>query len=547
MIDAGLFSRLADRVADADGPGSIYEPAIDAVMAATGAHRAGIFLYDDEGVLRFRAARGLSERYRATVEGHSPWTVDAVDPTPIAVPDVLADPTLTALRNVIVDEGIRALAFIPLIHKHRLVGKFMLYYDQVHDFSDDELTTATLVSHYVAFGLDRAHADVASKELFERERAARREAEAANRAKDEFLATVAHELRNPLGAVVNAVSILDHTATDEPTPAMARAVIHRQTAHLARLLDDLLDAARFTRGRIEIQRVPVDLRALTARSLEQQSHRIEEKKQSLALSLPPEPIVVLGDADRLQQAIGNLLDNASKYTPVGGSISLTLTAEGSEAVLRVSDNGPGVPADKVEAIFDLFTQVDPTLARTSGGLGIGLSLVRRIVELHIGTVQARNGGAGAEFTVRLPVTSAKLRPATAPEAADAPPRRIVVIEDNPDGREALVMALRLLGCDVRAGATGREGMELALSDRQPDLVLVDIGLPDIDGYEVARTLRTRLGHDVQLVALTGYGQEADRRRSAEAGFDAHLVKPVVGQEILRLTRTSQELRRADEE
>ncbi len=530
MIDAGLFSRLADRVADADGPGSIYEPAIDAVMAATGAHRAGIFLFDDEGVLRFCAARGLSERYRATVEGHSPWTADAVDPTPIAVPDVLVDPTLTALRDVIVAEGIRALAFIPLIHNHRLVGKFMLYYDRVHDFSDDELTTATLVSHYVAFGL-------ASKQLFERERAARREAEAANRAKDEFLATVAHELRNPLGAVVNAVSILDHTGTDEPMPAMARAVIHRQTAHLTRLLDDLLDAARFARGRIEIQRIPVDLRALTARSLEQQSHRIEEKQQNLALSLPPEPIVVLGDADRLQQAIGNLLDNASKYTPVGGSISLTLTAEGKEAVLRVSDNGPGIPPDKVEAIFDLCTQVNPTLARTSGGLGIGLSLVRRIVELHIGTVQARHSGPGAEFTVRLPITAARLHPETTSEAKEAPPRRIVVIEDNADGREALVVALRLLGCEVRAGATGREGMALALAD-QPDLVLVDIGLPDVDGYEVARRLRARLGHDVQLVALTGYGQDADRRRSAEAGFDAHLVKPVAGQEVLRLISTS---------
>ena len=247
--------------------------------------------------------------------------------------------------------------------------------------------------------------------------------------------------------------------------------------------------------------------------------------------------MVLGDADRLQQAIGNLLDNAIKYTPVGGSISLTLTAEGTEAVLRVSDNGPGVPTDKVEAIFDLFTQVNPTLARTSGGLGIGLSLVRRIVELHIGTVQARNGGSGAEFTVRLPITSARLQPDTSTKATEAPPRRIVIIEDNADGREALVMALRLLGCDVRAGATGREGMALALSD-QPDLVLVDIGLPDVDGYEVARSLRARLGHHVQLVALTGYGQETDRRRSAEAGFDAHLVKPVVGEDVLRLARTS---------
>ncbi len=196
--------------------------------------------------------------------------------------------------------------------------------------------------------------------------------------------------------------------------------------------------------------------------------------------------MVFGDADRLQQAIGNLLDNASKYTPVGGSISLTLAAEGNEAVLRVSDNGPGVPPDKVEAIFDRFTQVNPTLARASGGLGIGLSLVRRIVELHIGTVQARNGDSGAEFTLRLPITSVRLQPDTSPKAKEAPPRRIVVIEDNTDGRDALVVALRLLGCEVRAGAAGREGMALVLSD-QPDLVLVDIGLPDIDGRLRGRT------------------------------------------------------------
>lgn len=532
-MDPRLLSRLADCVSDADGPSSIYEPAIDAVTASTGAQRAAILLFDDEGIMRFRAARGLSENYRATVEGHSPWAVDVRNAVPIAISDVRTDPTVDALGDVLAAEGIRALAFIPLTYKHRLIGKFMLYYDHVHNFSDEELNTAALVGQYVAFGLDRARADVTSRHLFERERAARRDAEAANRAKDEFLATVAHELRNPLGAVVNAVSILDHTATDDPMPAMARAVIHRQTAHLARLLDDLLDAARFSRGRIELQRVPVDLRALTARSLEQQSHRIEEKQQNLALSLPSEPITVLGDADRLQQAIGNLLDNASKYTPVGGSISLTLAAEGTEAVLRVSDNGPGIPADKMDSIFELFTEANPTLARTSGGLGIGLSLVRRIVELHIGTVDARPGETGAVFTMRLPITSRSLPPDAGPAANEAPPRRIVVIEDNADGREALVVALRLLGCDVRAGATGREGMALVLTDH-PDLVLVDIGLPDVDGYEVARTLRARLGHDVRLVALTGYGQDADRQRSAEAGFDAHLVKPVVGQDVLRL-------------
>jgi GAF domain-containing protein len=211
-MDPRSLFRLADCVSDADGPAAIYEPAIDAIMATTGAQRAGILLLDDEGVMRFRAARGLSERYRATVEGHSPWTADVQDPASVAIPDALADPSLSALRDVLVAEGVRALAFVPLTYRHRLIGKFMLYYDRVHDFSEDELNTATLVAQYVAFGLDRAHADVASKQLFERERAGRREAEAANQAKDEFLATVAHELRNPLGAVVNAVSILDRRA-----------------------------------------------------------------------------------------------------------------------------------------------------------------------------------------------------------------------------------------------------------------------------------------------------------------------------------------------
>jgi CheY-like chemotaxis protein/anti-sigma regulatory factor (Ser/Thr protein kinase) len=245
-------------------------------------------------------------------------------------------------------------------------------------------------------------------------------------------------------------------------------------------------------------------------------------------------VKVLGDPVRLQQVVGNLVNNASKYTPAGGSIWVDLQVDGGEALLRVRDNGAGIPPDRLGSIFDLFVQANPTLARTEGGLGVGLTLVKRVVELHEGRVEGRSDGLGrgALFTVRLPLATGQK--AATPPSAPAPQvraKRILIVEDHEDGREALAMLLKLQGHDVCEAADGRTGLALA-QERQPDVVLLDIGLPDLNGYEVGQALRAALGRRVYLVALTGYGQPTDRERTRKAGFDAHLVKPVEADAIM---------------
>ena len=523
--------RIADLVAHSREPEEIYGPAVNAMIAATGSDRAALLLFDDAGVMRFRASRSLTEGYRKAVEGHSPWTADSKDPAPLLVADVAAETSLGALQDTILAEGIRSLGFLPLGRPGRLLGKFMVYYDQPHAFTETELKVAAMVCHYVAFALDRAQDEADIQDLLDRERVARHQAESLNRAKDDFLAVLSHELRNPLSVIIHAVSVLDHTSPREPVAAKAQDVIRRQTAHLARLLDDLLDAAKIGRGHLELKLEVTNLRSAVAAAVEKLAHRFVEQHQALQVSVPDYLVNVAGDPTRLQQVIANLLDNASKYTPESSSIWLTLDVEADDAVIRVRDNGPGISISQQQSIFDPFIQ--GRAPRTSGGLGIGLSLVKRIVELHKGTVDVQSGHAGAEFTVRLPLTAET--PPTPPDLANITVlrQRVVLIEDNDDSREALVTAFRLLGHEIQAASTGQVGIELVLRG-QPRHVLVDIGLPDIDGYEVARRLRQRLGNRVRLIALTGFGQQTDRQRSAEAGFDAHIVKPVDPAEILRI-------------
>jgi PAS domain S-box-containing protein len=391
--------------------------------------------------------------------------------------------------------------------------------------SDGRIIGASKVARDIS---ERKRFESEREELLRRESSARVQAQRANQAKDEFLAMLAHELRNPVGVIVNALAVLDEDRDVRPDHARARRVIRRQAEHLGMLLDDLLDVARITGGHIELEREAVDLAIAIEQAVETERHRIEGKRQHVAHSLGGEPVTVIGDPVRLHQIFGNLLNNAWKYTPPGGSIGITLGVEGDEAIVKIKDSGVGIPADKLESIFELFTQANPTLARTEGGLGIGLTLVKQLVELHGGTVEARSEGPGrgAELHVRLPI--ARTTPAPSPPASGSTQlvsRRVLVIEDNGDGRDMLVTVLRLAGHEVHAAGTGAEGVQLALQ-HFPAVVLLDIGLPDLNGYEVGRELRQRLGPSVRLVALTGYGQPQDRARTEEAGFDAHVVKPV---------------------
>ncbi|HEX5046250.1 MAG TPA: PAS domain S-box protein [Gammaproteobacteria bacterium] len=369
----------------------------------------------------------------------------------------------------------------------------------------------------------------------------------ADRRKDEFLATLAHELRNPLAPIRNSVHILRLADGDAATVGHVHEMLERQVSHMARLVDDLMEVSRITRGKVELRKEPVDLAAVLRSAVETSRPLIDAAQQQLVVSLPAEPVTLEADFVRLAQVVANLLNNASKFTPESGGIGLTAQREGAYAVISVRDNGVGIPAAMLPKIFDLFTQVGRTHQRTQGGLGIGLTLVRSLVELHGGSVQAwsEGPGKGSEFVVRLPVASEQTAPgdqdAGLPQAVT--PRRILVVDDNQDSADSLSILLGLLGADVRAVHDGA-GALAALDSFRPDVMLLDIGMPGMDGYELAREARRRpRGKAITLIALTGWGQEEDRRRSKDAGIDYHLVKPVDLAALERLLADSPTARR----
>ena len=355
----------------------------------------------------------------------------------------------------------------------------------------------------------------------------RKMAERQNHAKDEFLAMLGHELRNPLSAISSAASLIGLPGVSTEGVQRAKKIIQRQSQHLGRIVDDLLDLSRAMSGKILLSRAPLDLSALVAASLE--TCRATGRSADYELVQDLDPGWVDGDSTRLEQITSNLLDNALKYTPPGGRIEVRTWTENDDVVLSVRDSGVGIAADLLPHVFDVFVQGTSTLDRAQGGLGIGLSLVRRMAELHGGGIEAesRGPGGGSTFTLRLPRIEHQAAPASAPAAAPAHGKpSVLLIEDNDDGREMMAMMLGVYGYEVESAADGLLG--LAAAERfQPDLALVDIGLPGIDGYEVARRLRADPAtRDIKLIALTGYGLADDLRRVMDAGFDRHLVKPV---------------------
>jgi PAS domain S-box-containing protein len=404
--------------------------------------------------------------------------------------------------------------FVPISIKTRPVGGFfVIWWTARRSFTDWEIRLLEGISDLAGIFLENA-------QLY-------RETTEANRAKDEFLATLSHELRNPLGAIANAVAALDRRERGgDEAGARLRLIILRQTRHLARLVDDLLDVARATAGKIALEREPVDLREVVGGCVS--AVRATGRADRHRLRFRGETVLVNADATRLAQVIANVLDNALKFTPVGGSIDVEVVREGQEAVVRVTDTGVGIDAATLPRVFDLFAQAVQSMDRSTGGLGIGLTLSRRLVEMHGGTIVAASEGRGhgARFTVRLPVEEAGKPRSVATRPGQDRGRRILVVEDNPDARESLRMLLESLGHRVVTAVDGRQGLDLALTCR-PEVVLIDLGLPEVDGYAIARAIRQAPGgKTIRLIAITGYGQAEDRLRSREAGFDAHVVKPV---------------------
>jgi signal transduction histidine kinase len=390
-------------------------------------------------------------------------------------------------------------------------------------------------------------AEAEREELLARERSARAEAERllresreADRRKDEFLAMLAHELRNPLGPIVNAIELLTSPRRHGQSLDQLRDILQRQVRHLSRLVDDLLDVSRITRGKVQLRRERLDAAELVRATAEDHRQLIEAAGLTLKLDVGAEPVWATGDSTRLAQALANLLLNSVKFTDAGGSVAVALTVDHQQkrAVVRVEDTGIGIEPDMLPLVFETFAQADRSLDRARGGLGLGLALVKGLVELHGGQVNAASDGTGqgAVFTFWLPLAASESPlPPAPPGAIVALPLHILIVEDNRDAADSLRMVLELSGHKVEVAYTGKQGIEYASRDR-PNVVLCDLGLPGgMSGYDVARALRQDPETaGIRLIAITGYGQPEDRARSHEAGFDLHLTKPVTPEEMHRV-------------
>jgi PAS domain S-box-containing protein len=494
----------------------------DAMMAA-------IHLLDREGTrFALAVAPSLPADYLRATEGlaidtgSGPCCDAVLSRAPVIVPDVARDTRWPQFAKFALPCGIHAGWSTPIFSAAgNVVGTFAIYYREPREPSPQDQRLLQIVTRTVALAIENTQAATALREhtaiLAD-----------LHRRKDEFLAMLSHELRNPLAPIVNALQLLRiQRGSYNPTERQARTIIERQVGLLRHLIDDLLEVSRITTGKFQLRREQIAVAGIVEGAVQTVRPLIEERRHKLSISVPQEPIWLHCDAARLEQVIVNLLTNAAKYTNEGGQIWLTAEREGETAVLRVRDTGIGIAPELLPRVFDLFTQAERGLDRSQGGLGIGLSLVQRLVDLHGGTVEAFSTlGQGSEFVVRLPTTS---MPSPSIAADTAPPIgkscRVLVVDDNVDSTESLAMLLKANRHDVRTVHDSAAALEAAL-DYRPDGVLLDIGLPGLSGLEVARHIRSQPTlENVVLIALTGYGLASDRQRSQEAGFDHHLVKP----------------------
>jgi signal transduction histidine kinase/ActR/RegA family two-component response regulator len=504
---------------------------VDAGRAAVGAVASFAWLLsDDERTLHLMASRGF-EGPRLDAFREIPFDADVPMCAAIRSGRPLMFGSLEemesqfpALRRAAGPTPFRSWAALPLMVGGRGIGGVSLSFAEARSFTADDRELLEGMAAQASMAVERCR-------LFEAEKAARARAEQADRRKDEFLAMLGHELRNPLAPISTALQLM--RLRQDGVALRERMIIERQVRHLERLVDDLLDVSRITRGQIELKRVPVEMADIVTKAIEQVEPMLEQRSHRLIISVPRDRLTVEGDAVRLAQVISNLLTNAAKYTEPGGEISVSASREGAVVVVRVRDSGVGISPELLPHVFDLFTQAPQTLARSQGGLGLGLAIVRRLVELHGGRVEAHSAGpgTGSEFVVTLPYSEGRApsdvaREAPRPAGQGQASRRILVVDDNEDAGDTLAEALRDGGHDVRVATDGPGALAVA-AEFGPDIVLLDIGLPVMDGYEVARRLRQRTDpRPPRLLALTGYGQEKDRARALAAGFDDHIVKPV---------------------
>ncbi len=515
-------------------PGEVVDVVIDEGTRATSADTGAIWIVSRGGthleVLRTEGHPGYDPRevyWKLPIDGSTP----VGDCVRLGQPIFLTGRSAFHERYPRAEEAMRplyggpvTLAVVPLRIENRSLGALAFSYHHVRQLGEVERGFLVALAQHCAQWLERAR-------LFEEAAQARAEAETASRAKDEFISLLGHELRNPLSPILTALELMRLRGPD--AFARERGVIERQVGHLVRLVDDLLDVSRITRGKVELRRQCVEVADVVRKAIEMASPLLEQRHHHLMVEMA-EGVRLYADEARLAQVVANLLTNAAKYTEPGGRIRLAADRTGGEVTLAVSDNGRGISPELLPRMFDLFVQGHPRGDRSQGGLGLGLAIVRSLVELHGGRVEARSTGPGhgSEFVVRLPVFEPSRAESVAAPAEVASgarpgrPLRILVIDDNRDGADFLAEVLSEMGHEVAVAYDGPSGLATAASFR-PELALVDIGLPIMDGYEVARRLRAEPGLEgLTLVAVTGYGQKADRERALRQGFAEHLTKPL---------------------
>ena len=519
---------LSTRLLSADDLHTALDDVLDNAIRTSGADFGNVQLYNSQiQALEIVAQRGFRQDFldhfrTVRVEEGAACAQAMQNGERVVIEDVELDPGYEPHRQIAAAADYRAVQSTPLKSRSgSILGMLSTHFRTPHRPSERDERLLDLYARHAADLIDRIRYEQALQDV--------------DRRKDEFLATLAHELRNPLAPIRNAVELMRWADGNADVLRKAGGVMERQLGHLVRLVDDLLDISRVTQGKVQLRKERVELAAVVQNAVELSRPVMEAQSHELTVTLSPEPVHLEADPTRLAQVFTNLLDNAAKYSEKGGRIWLSAERQGAEVVVSVRDTGIGIASEHLPRIFEMFSQVTPALERSHGGLGIGLALVRGLVELHGGTVEARSAGAGSgsEFVVRLPALPPEEHIPGRKSAAEggeslgaAPRRRILVVDDNCDAADSLAMLLRLAGQDVRVAYDG----PAALSQRdefRPELMFLDIGMPGMDGYEVAQRLRQQPGlESLVLVAMTGWGQEEDRRRSREAGFDHHLVKPV---------------------
>jgi PAS domain S-box-containing protein len=526
--DLAVMSRLQGLSTQLVHAGDVQALLREILLAANellGTTRGNIQLYNpDTRSLSIVVHQGFGHRFlERFAESGNPVICDraAARQERVIIEDLESEPTFrnTWDLQILLGDGIRSVQSTPLLTRDgRLLGMLSNHWNQPHLPTERELRYLDLLARMTCDYLERTQAE---QDLLE-----------ADRRKNEFLAMLAHELRNPLAPIGNAVEVLQRSRGDDDRVQATSAVLDRQVRQLVRLVDDLLDTSRITSGKIELRRELIELGTIIKQAVDDTRWLVQSMEHELQVTMPMHPLRLRADPARLSQIVSNLLTNACKFMDRGGRIHLTLAEEGSEAVISVRDEGIGIAGAQLPHIFDLFMQADTSLERTTSGLGIGLTLVKSLVELHGGSVQARSEGAGqgSEFILRLPGllerAPAAHRESGRPEPGVGGGQRVLVVDDNRDSAESLAMMLRLSGYDVHKAYDGLAAVEVAAQLR-PDVILLDIGLPSLNGYDVCRRIRQQAGSSAALiVALTGWGQDGDKRRSAEAGFDGHMVKPV---------------------